>query len=157
MAKTTISGPLCVTNGIQAGAEGSISRVAKFEINAAPDGSIQNTDIVLPAKAVLRYWLIDVRVAEATGATPELNLGALAVGNDELCAAQDVGTTGLKKPTLQTPVDNIGGSLLATDSGAVSHFEPSVALGGDTITYQAESNDWVEFRGDIYIFYDEIE
>lgn len=128
-------------------------QVEKIELPAI-NGNIQGTGFVMPALSVFWTWLVHVRSGEVTG-TPELNIGSEGVGNDNLGATVDVSTTGLVKPTVQTPIGNIGDDLIVLDSNSIEHQEPSVVQGGRQIQVQGESA-FSEFEGDLYIFYTDL-
>jgi hypothetical protein len=135
--------------------------VKKLEINAAPTGAEQDTGWDLPAKAIVLDVWVDVRVAEATGLTKTLDVGLLSSESggdtDGFLASVSVASTGLKKGTLASTGQTRGALLYADESGTGGLVpEPHVVGTARSVVYDADSNDWVEFRGDIYILYLEL-
>jgi hypothetical protein len=152
----------------------ALVKVKKLEINSAPSGAEQDTGFDLPVKGiVLDVWL-DVRTAEATGGTKTINIGLLASESggdtDGFAVGIDVSTTGLKKAVATVTAGAsetyfasttrgallttfLAGSDVATDVG--TNYETPHNLNGTarSVVYDADDSDWVEFRGDIYIAY----
>jgi hypothetical protein len=164
MALSKLSGSRILAGG------GLVPVVKKFGINTVPDGTEQNTNIVLPAKcAVLDVWL-DIRAAEVTGTIKTIDIGTDgAASNDPngFATALDVSATGILLPSAAVTVATesyfsattrgallsvtfAAGADVATDVG--TNYEiPDLTSGGDTVTFTAGDVDWVEFRGDIYV------
>lgn len=134
-------------------ADGLIPHVAKIGINAAPTGATQNTRLTLPSKAVVLDVFLDVRVAEVTGTTKTLDVGRTS-DPDGYLASVSVATTGLKKGSLANGAQTRGALLFEDEDGAGGLVPSSdVGGGGETVVYDADDVDWVEFRGDIYVVY----
>ena len=112
--------------------------VRRIRVGAAPDGSQQNSGFTIPARAVVLGVWIDVRAAEVTGTGKTMIVGRDSDPNGYLDAV-DVSSVGVKNTTV--------GALLPT-SGA-----GDAGGGGETVNFTASNNDWVEFRGDIYVMY----
>lgn len=152
--------------------DGAGFRIIKHSITAAPDGSEEDTGVDLPIKGVVMGVYVDVLTAEATGGTKTLDVGLLAgeSGGDTngLLAAVDVSTTGVKQGKATRTVGSnevffasttlgallaefTAGSDVATDEGT-NYERPHVMNGtARSLVVDAGSNDWVEFRGDIYV------
>lgn len=159
---------------------GGIVKVKKLSISAAPTGSEQDTAFDLPAKSIVLDVLVDVTAAEATGGTKTLDVGLLAseFGGDAdgFIDGLSVSTTGLKRGgvtvttggtetyvaswtrgLLLTAGAPLAGANVAGDEG--NYYEKphlSTSVTAKSVSYTAGSNDFVEFRGDIYIVYVEI-
>lgn len=134
-------------------AGGLIPFIKRIRISAAPDGSNQNSAFTLPSNAVVLGAYVDVRVAEVQGTGKLLDVGPSSDPNGYL-AAIDVSSTGLKKGTLDSGGQTLG-ALLRVDEGGTGELVPEgdVSAGGEVVQFTASNNDWVEFRGDIYIVY----
>ena len=147
-------------NELDLSAVGAQMKIKKLSIDAAPDGTEQDTGWDLPDKAVVFDVFVDVTAAEATGTTKTLDVGTDGTGSNDpngYLAGLDVSTTGVKKGTLASAGQTLGALLHVDESGSANEVpEPDVASGGESITYTASDTDWVEFRGDIYIRYMEI-
>lgn len=134
-------------------AEGFQPIVRRCRVSATPTGALQNTGLTLPARAVVLGVFVDVRVAEATGTTKTIDVGRDSDPNGYL-AAVSVASVGVKKGTLDSAGQTLGALLTADEDGAGALVpEPDVAGGGETVNFTAGSNDWAEFRGDIYVVY----
>lgn len=146
-------------NTLDLSAVGAISKIAKFAIAAAPDGTEQDTAIVLPAKAIVKRVWLDVTVAEVTGTTKTMDVGTKDVSNDPngFLAAVSAAATGFVKGTLASAGQTLGALLCVDESGAgVLVPEDDYASFGATLTFTAGSTDWAEFRATIYCEYIEL-
>lgn len=146
-------------NQMDQSAVGAISKVQKFAITAAPDGTEQDTTIVLPAKAIVKRVWIDVTAAEATGGTKTIDVGTKDISNDPngFIAGASVAATGQVKGTLLNTGQTLGALLCVDEDGAGALVpEDDLTSSGATLTYTAGDTDWVEFRGTIYCEYIEI-
>ncbi len=112
--------------------------IRRIRVGAAPDGSEQSSGLTLPARSVVIGAWVDVRVAEVTGTGKTLVVGPTSDPNGYLTAVA-VGAVGVKNAT-------VGALLPTTGAGDVTGA-------GETVTFTASNNDWVEFRGDIYVMY----
>lgn len=145
---------------------GGIVKVKKISIAATPTGSEQDTTFDLPAKSVVLDVFVDVTTAEATGGTKTLDVGLLSSESggdaDGFLDGVSVATTGLKRPSLVAGAVTRGLLMreTVTGSGSATHSSPnphaSTAVTAKSVSYTAGSNDFVEFRGDLYIVYVEI-
>ena len=141
---------------------GMLVKCAKYSIATTPDGSEEDSTIVLPDKGVVFGCWVDVTTAEVTGATKTLDVGLKSSesGGDAngFLAAIDTSNIATVKGTLLNTGQTLG-ALLAVDedgSGALVP-EPHVLNGtAKTVTYTAGSGDWAEFVGDIYVVYAEV-
>lgn len=167
-------------NGLDLSAVGMVVKVKKLSISATPDGSEQDTTWDLPAKALVLDVLVDVTTAEATGGTKTLDVGLLSSESggdaDGFIDGLSVASTGLLRPgaavtaggtesyisswtrgVLLTVGAPLAGTNNAGDVG--TYYEKPHSAGSVTaksVTYTAGSNDFAEFRGDIYIIYLEV-
>ena len=118
-----------------------------------PDGSQQASGLTLPGRAVVLGAWVDVRVAEVTGGTKTLDVGRDS-DSDGYLDGIDVSSTGVKKGTLDSGGQTLG-ALLTADEGGTGELVPEsdVAGGGETVTFEAGSNDFVELEADIYVMY----
>ncbi len=132
---------------------GLLTSMKRIRIASTPDGSAEDTTFTLPAKAVVFGVWIDVKVAEATGATKTLDVGP--TGNpDGYLDGVDVSSTGIKKGTLVSGGQTLGALLSVDEDGSGALVpEPDITSGGVLIQYEGGSNDFAEFRGDVYILY----
>lgn len=112
--------------------------VRRIRVGAAPDGTEQVSGFTLPARSVVLGAWVDVRIAEATGTGKTLIVGRDSDPNGYLTAV-DVSAVGVKNATV--------GALLPTTGAG------DAVGGGETVSFTASNNDWVEFRGDIYVMY----
>lgn len=156
---------------------GGLLKVKQIAISTAPTGAEQDTGWDLPAKSIVYDVFVDVTAAEATGATKTLDVGLKAgeAGGDldGFLNSIDVSTTGIKRgvPTITTGSNEVffasttRGALLASltagtdNAGDVGTYyeKPHICNGtAVSVSYDAESNDWVEFRGTINIVYVEL-
>lgn len=162
-------------------ANGGLIRVKKLAIGATPTGAEQDTTWDLPAKSVVLDVFVDVTTAEATGGTKTLDVG-LSSGEaggdaDGFLDGINVASTGVKKGNFAATAggnNTYVGAAATHTIGALLSFlvaGEDVAGGGDgvaartphvcdgvavSVTFTAGSNDWAEFRGDIYVVYLEI-
>jgi hypothetical protein len=144
-------------------------------ISAAPTGAEQDTGFDLPAKAVLIDVFVDVKVAEATGGTKTLDVGLLSSEGggdfDGFVDGVSVATTGLKRAGATVTVGSNETYISATTRGVLlasflaganvdgdgghylekPHMSSSVAA--KSVSFKAGSNDFVEFRGSIWLLY----
>lgn len=158
-------------------ATGALVKCVKYAIAAAPDGSEQDTGVDLPTGGIVLDCFVNVTTAEATGATKTLDVGLLAgeSGGDTngFLAAIDVSSTGLKRGVATITAggsetyfaSSTRGALFASltagsdSAGDVgTYYEFPHILNGTAVSlcYDAGSNDWVEFRGTIYVIYCEL-
>lgn len=163
-------------------AQGALLRVKKLAITSAPDGSEEDTTFNIPTKSVVLDALVDVTTAESTGGTKTLDVGLLSgeSGGDAngFLDGISVAATGIIKGVFaQTTGSNnnfVGAAATHTLGELLTNLliaGEDIAAGGDgvavkgshvsngtavSVTYTAGSNDWVEFRGDIYLIYMEI-
>ncbi len=112
--------------------------VRRIRVGAAPDGSEQASGLTLPARCVVLGAWVDVRVAEVTGTGKTMVIGPTSDPNGYLTAV-DVSSVGVKNAT-------VGALLPTTGAGDVTGA-------GENVVFTASNNDWVEFRGDIYVMY----
>jgi len=132
---------------------GLLTSMKRIRIAATPTGAAQNSAFTLPTKAVVFGAWIDVTVAEATGTTKTIDVGPSSDPNGYLDGI-DVSSTGIKKGTLDSGGQTLGALLSVDEDGAgVLVPEPDLTGGGEVVQYTAGSNDFAEFRGDIYILY----
>lgn len=160
-------------------AVGMLLRCKKLSISSAPSGAEQDTGYDLIAKGLLLDVLLDVTAAEVTGGTKTLNVGLLSSESggdaDGFVAGLSVASTGLKRPGVsiiaggtETYVGSwTRGVLLAphpkagtNNAGDTGIYIEQPHLTGSvtakSVSFTAGSNDWVEFRGDLYLIYAEI-
>lgn len=111
----------------------------KVSISTPADGTETSISVALPTNAYVKDAILKVITAEATGMTKTVNIGtASGTGGDAdgFVAAGSVAATGFV----------IGaGALVGT-----------VLTGNDAITLTAGSAGFVEFTGELYIFYVEL-
>ncbi len=119
-------------------AQGFQPIVRRIRVGAAPDGSEQASGLTLPARSVVLGAWIDVRAAEVTGTGKTMIVGPTSDPNGYLTAV-DVSSVGVKNAT-------VGALLPTTGAGDVTGA-------GENVVFTASNNDWVEFRGDIYVMY----
>lgn len=153
-------------------------KIKKIDITSAPTGAEQDTGWDLPAKAVILDVFIDVTAAEATGGTKTLDVGLKSgeSGGDAngFLAAISVAATGLirGKAALTAGANEsyfasttrgaLFGTFLAGTNAAgdvgTCYEQPhaSTSVTAKSLTYTAGSNDFIEFRGSIYVVYEEI-
>lgn len=146
-------------NSLDASAVGAIHKYQKFAISAAPDGSEQDTTIILPAKAIVLRCLLDITAAEATGGTKTIDIGTKDVSNDPngFVAGLATDATGLLEGSLASGAQTLGALLSVDESGAgVLVPRDDLTSFGATVTFTAGDTDWVEFRGTIIIEYIEV-
>lgn len=160
---------------------GGLVRVKKISISSAPTGAEQDTGWDLPVNSVVMNVFVHVTTAEVTGATKTMDVGLLSseIGGDTdgFLRGVSVSTTGVKRGGFVSTVGSNNtymGALSTHTQGTLlmSAFivGEDIAAGGDgvasvgtyavstavSVVYDAGSNDWVEFRGAIYIVYMEI-
>lgn len=165
---TDVADELASLNGLTAtpaelnGLDASIIAVSKFQkfaITAAPDGSEQDTTIVLPAKAIVKRVILDISAAEATGGTKTIDIGTKDISNDPngFIAGLATDATGQLEGSLANGAQTLG-ALLAVDEDGAGTLVPRDDLTsfGATVTFTAGDTDWVEFRGVIYVEYIEM-
>lgn len=136
-------------------------KMKKISITTTPTGAEQDTGFDLPAKSIVLGAFVDVTTAEATGTTKTLDVGLLSSESggvaDGFLNGVSVATTGIKKGTLASTGQTLGSLLSADESGAGALVpEPHVIGTAVSVTYTAGSNDFAEFRGDIYVVYIEM-
>ena len=137
----------------------AVSKFQKFAISAAPDGSEQDTTIILPAKAIVKRVILDITAAEATGGTKTIDIGTKDVSNDPngYLAGVSCAATGLFEGLLDSGAQTLGALLVIDEDGAGALVRrDDLASFGATITFTAGDTDWVEFRGTIYVEYVEL-
>ena len=142
-------------------ANGAVVKMKKISIAATPTGAEQDTTFNLPAKSVVLGVWVDVTTAEATGATKTLDVGLLSSESggdaDGFLDGVSVAATGVVKGTLLNTGQTLGALLYVDEDGSATVVpEPHVTGDAVSVTYTAGSNDFAEFRGDIYIEYIEI-
>jgi hypothetical protein len=145
----------------QSGQGGYGSKTVRLPIATTPNGTEQDTGFDLPAKAIVRDVFVDVRTAEATGGTKTMDVGLKAAESggdtDGFLVGVDCSATGIKKGTLVSTGQTRGALLRADESGSSAFLpEPHVVGAAKSVVYSAGSADWAEFRGDIYVLYDEL-
>ena len=144
-------------------------------ISAAPTGAEQDSKFDLPARAVLLDVIVDVKTPEATGATKTLDVGLLSTqtgGNVQgFAAGLPVGAAGIQRPgaTVTTGTNETYFSA-ATRGALLAAFRAGTNVDGDSglylekphlsssvtakrVSFRAGSNDFVEFRGSIWLLY----
>jgi hypothetical protein len=144
-------------------------------LGAAPTGAEQDSKFDLPARAVLYDVLVDVKTPEVTGATKTLDVGLLSTqsgGNAQgLVAALSVTAAGVQRPGATVTTGTNETYFSATTRGALlAAFRAGTNVDGDSglylekphvagavtakrVSFRAGSNDFVEFRGSIWLFY----
>lgn len=136
-----------------------VMRVKKISINSTPTGAEQDSGWDLPADSVVTGVFVNVRTAEATGTTKTLDVGLLSSESggdaDGLLDGISVAATGIKRGSLASTGQTLG-ALLREDEGGTGELVPAsghIVGTAKSVTYTAGSNDFAEFRGDIYITY----
>jgi hypothetical protein len=143
-------------------------------IQSAPTGSEQDTGYDLPANAELLETRVYVKTAEATGATKTLDVGLKSGESggdaDGFIDGLSVAAVGLARPAAVITDGATEEYLSATTIGALiapvfsagtntagdvgTNYERSFltsSITAKSVTYTAGSNDWVEFRGTLYL------
>ena len=126
-------------------------------------GSVQDTGWDLPLTGYVLNVFLKVVTAEATGSTKTIDVGLLnAVESgveDGFLNNVPVNTTGLKKGTLLSSGQTLGSYLRVDESGAgVLVPEPHVLNGvAKSVCWTMPAANWVEFVGELYIIYAEID
>ena len=145
--------------------DGLVSGQAPFKVKAirlAASGilstAVQDTTFDLPLKGIVTHCWLDVRTAEATGATKTIEIGLLAseTGGDEdgFIDALSVAATGVGQGVLVAAGQTRGALLKEIEEGTVNVPKSHVLNGtAKSVTWTMASNDWVEFVGVFYIAY----
>jgi len=158
---------------------GIVSRVLRIPIPIVASTAVQDTGINLPAKALVREVLLDVRTAEATGGTKTVDVGLLASesGGDEdgFIDGISVSATGIKQPRAVVDAGGTEAEFTSTTRGAFmatfvagaesagdvgTHFEfdhLTDSVTSKSITYTLGDTDFAELDADILIKIDEFE
>ena len=139
----------------QAGLRVKAHRIAAAGILST---SVQDTGFNLPIKGIVTDVLMDVRTAEATGATKTIEVGLLAseTGGDEdgFLDALDVSATGVFQGVLLAAGQTRGALMREVEEGTVNVPKNHVMNGtARSLTFTLASNDWVEFVGILYVAY----
>ncbi len=163
MAKTPT--PVRFSSGVFTGNRSSAVKVElvlkSFTIPVKfDDGGTENITLqVLPTKAIVDSVHLNVRTAEASGATKTLDVGTDSTSSgdaDGYMNGVDVSTAGLKKATLLDGSVTLG-ALLFVEAGVGADVanapESDVASGGKAISWTPGSADFAEFEGDILVKY----
>ncbi len=156
------------------GPQGLSHKVKKITITGVSAASEIDSTFDLPAKAVVRDVYVDVTTAEVTGTTKALDIGLLSSESggdaDGFVHQISVASTGIKRAgaaldgTNNWFVAGLRGALLARtvagtnadDRGLYIEFPHlSTSVTARSVTYTPASA-FTEFRGSIYIVYDEI-
>lgn len=156
------------------GPQGAVRKIKKITISTALAAAEIDSTFDLPAKAVVTDVYIDVTTAEATGSTKAIDVGLLSSESggdaDGFLHQVSVATTGLKRAgatldgTNNWFVAGLRGALLARtvaganadDRGLYNEFpHRSDSVTAKSVTYTPASA-FTEFRGSIYVVYDEV-
>ena len=106
-----------------------------FDLLAAPDGSVQDTGIVVPTTALILTYGWYVQTPEASGSNTFLDVGFLL----------DDGAWYTR---------TMGDAARGSGHSAMSFFSLAAWPGlSGALVYQARSDDWVEFRGRIFLIW----
>lgn len=157
---------------------GGLVRTKKISISTAPTGAEQDTGWDLPANSIVIDVFLDVTTAEVTGGTKTMDVGLLSSESggdtDGFLRGVSVATTGVRRGGFvsTTGSNNTYIGAASTHTRGVLLMAAfitgeDIAAGGDgvasvgtyaiatakSVVYDAGSNDWVEFRGAIYIVY----
>lgn len=160
-------------------ARGILSKAIALDITSTPTGSEQDTGWDLPPNAIVIGVGINVTTAEASGGTKTLDVGLLSSetsgDTDGFISSLAVTTVGVTVPTVShtTGANEVylatstwgallatfqAGSDSATDVGTFYRkYHTTSWATARSVVYQADSNDWAEFRGSILLFYLEVE
>jgi hypothetical protein len=122
-------------------------------------GAEVDTGVKLPLHAlVLPQAVVNVRTAEATGGTKTLKVGTLSSqaggAADAFLNAISVSSTGVKVGVLANGAETLGTKLKETTSAgpAPVPYAQDANAAALNISATAGSADWVEFRGEAYLF-----
>lgn len=139
----------------------NLTKVLRVPITRVASGAEQDTGIDLPAGAVVLDVFVNVRTAEATGATRTFDLGLLSgeSGGDADGFLDNISVTSTGRKVASLVSGSVTRGLLlretVTNSGAATHSSPQIfpIATARSITYTLGSADWAEFVGEAYIVY----
>lgn len=153
--------------------DGASLKIKRLSITSTPTGSEQDTGWDLPANSIVLDVFVNVTTAEATGTTKTLDVGLLSSESggdaDGFLDGVSVASTGIVRgaATYTNGVnqnyisartlgvllwDGLDGTDEAGDAGTGNPTYHVVGT-AKSVSYTAGSNDFAEFRGDIYIVY----
>lgn len=175
-AGTTLGATAAEVNAVaDISAAGAVHKVKKISISAAPTGAEQDSAFDLPAKAKVMDVFVEVTTAEVTGGTKTLDVGLLSGESggdaDGFVDGLSVAATGVFRGGVALDGGSAyfatctRGLLLrdfvagaGTDDRGLYNEKPhmSSAVTAKSVSYTGGSNDFVEFRGAIYIVYVEL-
>lgn len=177
---TALVGGLHVTDAVEASSfvfgAGLVQHVKRISIDSTPTGAEQDTGWDFPDDAILLDVLVYVREPEATGTTKTLDIGLKSGESggdaDGFADGIPVETAGWVRPGATITAGATENYVSAITRGAF--LAPHAIAGSNTagdvgtyvempfltssvtaksLTYTAGSNDFDDFRGDIYLIY----
>ncbi len=145
---------------------GSQRIIAMTDIPSPPDGSQEDTTLIVPEGSIIEKVWIKVSTKEDTGGTKTMDIGIKSGDDDGFCAGLDCSAAGVVLP--EVALDGGGafwdtttyGVFLAnfiqgtdSDDRGLFNLKDYLTVADTTITIKAGSNDWAEFLGLLYVQY----